>query len=238
LAAVSGPQPVKARRDGARSATRPVDLALEIVDRHGQRPDLGDQLASDPADDPRGGREVALETGQDDGPVEAADRRLRARVELVEVPSEAVFGARPLGDEILAMVDEEPNVAIGSIERRDRQVLPEGRPGDGQGIDRIALAGLPAGTAGTGHQLRRNPDDALAGDEQITRQTSAEVATVLQRPRPVLEAGGPADELEVPRARRPEGLLGQLPAGPVDGHRGMAALVRIDPDDDHLLVAS
>src|SRR5438034_8564689 len=60
------------------------------------------------------------------------------------------------------------------------------------------------------------------------------MAAVLERPGPVLQPPSPADELEMTRARRREGLLGQLPAGPVDRHRGVGVLVRIDPDDDHL----
>src|SRR5438034_5678236 len=60
------------------------------------------------------------------------------------------------------------------------------------------------------------------------------MAAVLERPGPVLQPPSPADELEMTCARRREGLLGQLPAGPVDRHRGVGVLVRIDPDDDHL----
>ena len=59
-------------------------------------------------------------------------------------------------------------------------------------------------------------------------------AAVLEREPTLAEAGGPADKLEMSCARRREGLLGQLPAGPVDGDRGVRALVRIDADDDHL----
>src|SRR5439155_5340252 len=209
-------------------------LALEVVDRRRQRPDPDDQLAGDPADRPGSIGQVPLEPGQDDRPVEAPDRRLRARLELVEMPAEAVLGPGALGHEVLAMVDQEADLAVGPIEGGDREVLAEGRPGAGQGVDRVALARLPARAAGAGHQLGRHPDDRLAGDEQVGRQALAEVAAVLERPRPLGEPGGPADELEMARARRREGPLGELPAGSVDGHRGVAALVRIDPDDDHL----
>ncbi len=45
------------------------------------------------------------------------------------MPAQAVLGARPLGDEILAMVHEEPDLAVGPVEGRDREILAEGRPG-------------------------------------------------------------------------------------------------------------
>jgi len=92
--------------------------------------------------------------------------------------------------------------------------------------------------AGAGHQLRRDPDDGLAGDDQVGRQSPAQLATVLEGEAALGEAGRPADELEVAAARRPDGPFGHLPAGPVDRHGGVAALVRIDADDDHLRVAS
>ena len=60
------------------------------------------------------------------------------------MPAQAVLDARPLGDEVVAMVDQEPDLALGAIEHGDRQVrFAERRPGHGQGVDRVALAGLP-----------------------------------------------------------------------------------------------
>ena len=57
--------------------------------------------------------------------------------ELVEVPAQAVLGAGALGDEVLAMVDEEADLALGAVEPGDRQVrLAQGRPGDREGVDR------------------------------------------------------------------------------------------------------
>ena len=65
------------------------------------------------------------------------------------MPAQAVLVRRPVGHEVVAVVDEEADVAVGPIEHGDRQVgLAEGGPGDREGIDRIPLAGLPAGCAG------------------------------------------------------------------------------------------
>ncbi|HET9457264.1 MAG TPA: hypothetical protein VFO78_07980 [Candidatus Limnocylindrales bacterium] len=193
-----------------------ADLALQVVDRAGQLADPGDELAGDPADRPGRRGEPILEAGQDDRSIEAAARRLAARVELVEVPAQAVLGPGPLGDEVLAVIDEEADLVIGSVEGRDRQVLAEGGPGDGEGVDRVALAGLAARAAGAGHELGRDPDDGLVGDEQVGRETPTEVPAVLEGEGPFLEPGGPADELEMARARRPDGPLGEPAAGPVD----------------------
>ena len=61
------------------------------------------------------------------------------------------------------MVDQEAQVALGSIEARDRQVgLAQGRSGDREGVDRIGLAGFTTTTSCPGHQLGRDAHDRLA----------------------------------------------------------------------------
>ena len=146
------------------------DFALEVVDRRGQLTDAGDQLAGDPSDRARCRGKIALEGSQDDPPVKAARGRLGARVEFVEMPAQSVLSARPLGDEVLAVVDQEAHLTVGPVEGRDRQVrFAERRSGDRERVDRIALAGLAARAASAGHELGRDPDDGLAGDEQVVR---------------------------------------------------------------------
>ena len=70
-------------------------------------------------------------------------------LQFIEVPAQAVLEPRPLGHEVLAVVDEEADLALGTVEQRDRQVgFTERRPGDRQGVDGIALAGFATTSAG------------------------------------------------------------------------------------------
>jgi hypothetical protein len=79
---------------------------------------------------------------------ERARRRL-GDGEFDEEPAQALLVPRALTDEILTMVDEEADLAIRSVERGDRQVgFAQDGPGDGQRVDRIALAWLTSGAAG------------------------------------------------------------------------------------------
>ena len=91
----------------------------------------------------------ASRAGQDVGAVERAASQLDPGGELVEVPAQAVLdrGVRWL-DQIVAVIHEQAQLAFGTVQSGDGQVgLAQGRPGDGEGVDRIALAGLAARTA-------------------------------------------------------------------------------------------
>ena len=61
--------------------------------------------------------------------------------QLDEEPAQALLVAGPLADEILAVVDEQADLAVGAVERGHRQVgLAQDGAGDGEGVDRVALA--------------------------------------------------------------------------------------------------
>ena len=155
------------------------------------------------------------------------------------MPAQALDVPRPLGDEILAMVDEQAELALGAVERRDRQVgLAEDRLGDGIRIDRVALAGLAHRAADTGHELGRHPDDRFARPEEVDFQAAGEVAAVLERPAALRETGRPAAELEMPVRIRPDRLLAEPAAGLAHRHDRVPALVQIRSQDDHVRVSS
>ena len=76
-----------------------------------------------------------------------------------------VFAQFPLdvrgasGDEVLALVDEQAQLALRPVEGGNRQIgLAERGPRDGKGIDRVALARLPSRRPDPGHQRGRHPD--------------------------------------------------------------------------------
>ena len=106
--------------------------------------------------------EPGLERVEHDGPPEGPRPRLVAGVQLVEVPAEAVDCARALGDQVLAVVDEQAQLALLALERRGGQVrVGERGAGDRERVVGVALALLPPVPAGPGHQPCRHPGDHL-----------------------------------------------------------------------------
>ncbi len=115
----------------------------------------------------------------------------------------------------------------------------EGGPGDGEGVDRVALAGLADRAAGAGHELGRHPDDRLAGAHEIGLQAAGEVAAVLERPAPLRRTGRPSAAARGgPSGVAPHRLLGELATGLAHGHDRVRALVQIRAEDDHVRVSS
>jgi hypothetical protein len=72
----------------------------------------------------------------------------------------------------------------------------------------------------------------LALDEQPLRERAAEARGVLDRPASIRPAGRPASQLAVSGARRRDADLGHDLSPVIDGGRGAAPLVRVDPDGD------
>jgi hypothetical protein len=102
------------------------------------------------------------------------------------VPAQPVDDPGPLGDQVVAVVDQQAQLAGGPVQPRGWQVgLPQCRPGHRQRVDRVRLAIGPCGGAGVGHQLGRDPHDLLAGAEQIALQPPGQVPAVLHRPAPL-----------------------------------------------------
>ena len=99
---------------------------------------------------------------------EGARREVRElRVEVVQMPAQPVLQARRLGDEVLAVVEQELDLERGAAERGLGQVGPAQRGArDRLGVDGVGLA-VGAGRAPlAGHELGRDAHDALAAAEQ------------------------------------------------------------------------
>ena len=63
--------------------------------------------------------------------------------EFVEVPAQAVLDARALSHEVLAVIYEEADIALDTLEPGRRQIrLAQGRAGSRQRVDGVALAGF------------------------------------------------------------------------------------------------
>ena len=100
------------------------------------------------------------------------------------MPAEPALDAGPLVHEVLAVIDEQPDVTGGDVQASSRQAgLAQRRSGDSERVDRVGLAGLPHVLAGVGHQPGRDAADRLAGPEQVGLQAPGQVTVVLHRPR-------------------------------------------------------
>ena len=77
----------------------------------------------------------------------------------MQQPPELTDPVGPLVHERLSVRHKQSDLALGSGERRNRQVgVGQSGPGDRLGIDRVGFATHPVGPAGLTHELRRDPD--------------------------------------------------------------------------------
>jgi hypothetical protein len=156
----------------------------------------------------------------------------------VQVPEQVVIerGAHP--DEPLAVIDQQPDVEFDAGQLRDRQplnALPERRSGDGDGVDAVGPAAIAPGAALVGHQPRRDPDHALAVDEQKPLEGTGDMATVLKRPHAlVAQAAGPLKGRREPAVTDLDsGVPEQLAGARGDGSQRVRALVHVRTEHDH-----
>ena len=151
------------------------------------------------------------------------------------MPAQTVLLGCPLPYEALTMVHEQTQVPLDPIESGDRQVrLAQGRSGDSERVDGVALAGLAATAAGASHELGRHAHDGLTRGEKVSLEATRQLATVLECPASLTEALGPAHQREVSSGGGRDGPFGEPTTVLVDGHDGMAALVQIGSDDHHI----
>jgi hypothetical protein len=172
---------------------------------------------------------------------QAAKLGPKPRIDVVEVPAKPLDLGGTLADEVLAMVRQELDLARGGVEVGDREIgLSERRAGDGEGVDRVGLAELALRAAGARHQLRRHADDVLAAGDQLALEPTGDVAAVLDRKPPLrVEAAGPFEQaLVAGLVACDRELRAKLAGRRVHRGGGVALLVGVDPDRDHLLRSS
>jgi hypothetical protein len=86
----------------------------------------------------------------------------------MQPPAQIVDQPRPLSDQPLAMVNQQPHVELAARELRDRQRLDafaDRGPRDRHRVDGVGLAALAPGGPRAGHQPRRHPHDPFAVGE-------------------------------------------------------------------------
>jgi hypothetical protein len=185
----------------------------------GERASAADELPGDPhLGCLLAAGELACEPVEPDHPVERAERHMQCRVELVQVPAQPLLRAAPFIDEIVAVVDQQLQLAQ-SLLTGARSVQPrllECGAGDRQRVDRVRLPARPAVSALRRRQARRHPHQPLPGREQRLLESAGDVPTVLERPQPLLaERLSPGDDRLVDRPA----VFGERAAELVDGDR-------------------
>ena len=213
------------------------DLALQGVDLHREAAAAACEVEGDAHLHPgRQGGERLLEAGQPAGAAQGLGRHLERHAEVVQVPAQAALDARALGDQVGAVVGEQAQLALGAGEARLRQVrLAQGGAGDRGGVDGVALAAGPRTGTGLGHQLRWHAHAGLATRDEEALEAAGEVAAVLEREAALgRERARPAEQARLAGVRGlHRELAKKLAGGGLEGHRGVALLVRVDPEYDH-----
>jgi hypothetical protein len=94
---------------------------------------------------------------------------LKLGAQLEQMPAQPVHGPGPLGDEILAVIEQQADLHRPLVQVRDGELLDpvlDHRAGDRERVDLIGLARLALPLARGTHPLRCHPDDPLAGGQQ------------------------------------------------------------------------
>ena len=208
LPAVSGPEAglgEQLRRD---LGDELGDLGLERVDGARELAQVAQLVAGDP--DARGLLGACQAPSDPGRPLLGEQGAARERLlgpEVVQVPEQVVVERDRHADEPFAVIDQQPDVELDAGQLADRQrvqAFAQRGAGDGDRVDAVGLAALAAAAARAGHQPRRDPDHALATDEQKPLERARDVPAVLQRPDPLAaQAASPVQRPRRSRARRP-----------------------------------
>ena len=81
------------------------------------------------------------------------------------MPPQAVHGAGPVGDEIVAVIEQQSDLHRLRVQIRDWKLLDpvlDDRASDRERVDLVRLARLTLPLARGAHLVRRYPDDPLA----------------------------------------------------------------------------
>jgi hypothetical protein len=176
---------------GPQRGDRGAQLALQRALGAGELADAPQLVARDPharavlhaLKAPRDARQPARAVQR-----ASRQRGLEVRVELDQVPAQPVLMARALGDEVAAMIGQQPDLERARVQmgRRERlNALPERRARDRRRVDRIGLSRRALAAARLAHQPGRHAHHALAMADQRALQPARHVPAVLDRPHPL-----------------------------------------------------
>ncbi len=220
------------------------ELAFQLVDTAGELADATHELGGDAhARAVLKRAEPTSDAFQTACSVNVAgwDAGLKLGAQIDEVPAQPVDDARALGDKVLAVVTQQPDLKRLLVEKRRREPLdPLAQHGasDRSRIDLVRLAGFALPAPRDPHHLRRDANDVLTRAQQRPLQAARDAPAVLKRP----------DALDRRRSRPPQRSPLPVVVGSdlelSDHHAGLGidccqsvrALVGIRSDHDHVHV--
>ena len=166
-----------------------------------------------------------------------AARQLELGPEIVQMPLQRVVQRHALPNQALAMIDQQPQIQLGTVQLRRRQGVQAFAQRGARDRERVDAVGLAAS-----RPLRRTPPsassgpaDPLAAADQKPLEGPRDVPAVLHRPDPLAaQAARPRNSAANPR--RPTWTVRSPSISPVVGRdRGdrVRALVRVRAEHDH-----
>jgi hypothetical protein len=143
-----------------------------------------------------------------------------------------------MADESFAVVDEQPQIELGTVQVRGReglQALLQRGASDVERVDRVRLAALAGTPARSGAEVRRDPQHALTALDEKSLQRPGHVPAVLKRPHTVaVEASRPLQQGAEPAiADRGRSLAEPLAGGGRDRRDRVRTLVSVRAEHDH-----
>jgi hypothetical protein len=127
---------------------QPRQLCLEPIDLAVKAAQTRDLVAGDPH--ARVGGQLAqpaVDAVEHPRPIERAalERALELRAQLEQMPPQPIDRPGPLGDEIIAVIEQKADLHRPLVQKRDREPLDavlDDRPGDRERVDLVGLARL------------------------------------------------------------------------------------------------
>jgi hypothetical protein len=156
----------------------------------------------------------------------------------VQVPQQRAVELDAMADESFAVVDEQPQIELGTVQVRGReglQALLQRGASDVERVDRVRLAALAGTPARSGAEVRRDPQHALTALDEKSLQRPGHVPAVLKRPHTVaVEASRPLQQGAEPAiADRGRSLAEPLAGGGRDRRDRVRTLVSVRAEHDH-----
>ena len=123
------------------------------------------------------------------------------------MPPQPVLDASALGDEIAAVIGDQPDLHRLLVQIRRREALHpvlDDSAGDRERVDLVRLARLSLATPRLADPVRRDAHNSLASGDQRLLKPAGDMPAVLDRPHPlVIQAARPLHRRRDARCRQP-----------------------------------
>jgi hypothetical protein len=159
---------------------------------------------------------------------------LEAREELVQMPTQSALQPSSLGDEILAMVDQEAYLTSCAVQLSDWHIrLAKECSSHRQRVNRVRLASFTTTAPRPRHQLGWHPHDGFARSEQVGFEQARHMPAIFDCELALGPACCPGDRLQVAIPCGIYRSITKFAADLIDRDEGVRSFVRVDANDDH-----